>query len=957
MFFKKSSDSLKIKDRKILNENSFLGKYLYLILAFFIPFILMFTVFAIKGVAPFGTNQILVTDLWHQYYPFLVDFQDKLKTGGSLLWTWKSGGGTNYLALISYYLASPLNFLSILVPASFLRQFLYIITCVKIGCAGLFFAIFLKITFKKNDISITFFSIMYALCSFIMGYYWNVIWLDTIALLPLVIAGTFALLKSGKFRLYIITLALSILANYYIGLFTCIFVLLVSICYSIVEYKGIKNLIFNFLKMAGSSVVAIMMTCILTLPAYFALSHAYSASNSFPTNFAINIGNTADLGGVFQALQKVIANSVAFIEPTAKEGLPNIYCGIIPIIFGILYLFCSKIKLRERLCCLLLLVFFVFSFIIRQLDFIWHGFHFPNMLPYRFSFLYSFVLIFMAFRLFMNIESVKLKSVLFSIVGFIIVIACALVYNETFVIIASSFIAFIVIVWLLLYVLKIVPKTALAAAMCIIAVAEGVCSVVIGIKTVTVTTTTSYPLGTTDTYNCNDYAKKLEASTIDLPRTEVTKYHTLNDNALVGFNGISMFNSLTNQAITKYMEKFGICGWDACNRYTYQQSSPFTNLMLNIKYLISPYGTYLDQDHNELIYNSNSVKLLQNNYYIKQGFMVNEDLLNFDVDLAGINPIDNQNNIFNKATGLDGELYEYLDVVSQGHTEAEKLTVTKKNFGEYSFNKKDSSVTPHFKFNYEASKDGVACAYFSCGNAENVTLKVNDKDVVSNYVKRPYIMTFGNVKKGDKLSIYADIKDAESGSATVYCAMFNDELFQEGYDVLNESVLNATEVSDTKIEGKIDVKEDGLFYTSISYINGWRAYVDGKEVEITPVGNAMLAFELDKGEHTIKLSYVPEGFVIGSLISLFAVFVFAVMCIVSWRIKKSKTKNNEESQLLQEEKPAEQEINSFEQTKDSIDPTQSSLQQEENLTDQKENLEKKEEISIQPEESSSDQEE
>lgn len=38
------------------------------------------------------------------------------------------------------------------------------------------------------------------------------------------------------------------------------------------------------------------------------------------------------------------------------------------------------------------------SFIIRQLDFIWHGFHFTNMIPYRFSFLYSFVVLYMAYR-------------------------------------------------------------------------------------------------------------------------------------------------------------------------------------------------------------------------------------------------------------------------------------------------------------------------------------------------------------------------------------------------------------------------------------------------------------------------------------------------------------------------------------------------------------------------------
>ena len=38
------------------------------------------------------------------------------------------------------------------------------------------------------------------------------------------------------------------------------------------------------------------------------------------------------------------------------------------------------------------------------LNYIWHGFHFTNMIPYRFSFLISFVLVVMAFRAFMLID-------------------------------------------------------------------------------------------------------------------------------------------------------------------------------------------------------------------------------------------------------------------------------------------------------------------------------------------------------------------------------------------------------------------------------------------------------------------------------------------------------------------------------------------------------------------------
>lgn len=892
----------------LAKKEGFFKRNIWYILAFFIPFALMYTCFAIMKVSPFGNNQILVTDLWHQYYPFLVDFQSKLKEGGSLLWTWKSGCGTNYLALMSYYLASPLNFLSVLVPTSFLREFLAIIVCAKIGFAGLFFSLFLKITFKIRDASITAFGIMYALCSFILGYYWNIIWLDTVALLPLVIAGTIALLKEGKFRLYVISLALSILANYYIGLFTCIFVLLVSIVYCIVEFKGIKNLFKRFFGMAGATVVSLAMSAMLTLPAFFALQNTHSADNTFPQNYAINIGDTADFSGTMQAVAKVIANSVAFVKPTTKEGLPNIYCGVVAIVLGLLFLTCKKIKLRERIACTLMLVFFIMSFIIRQLDFVWHGFHFPNMLPYRFSFLYSFVLIYMAFRAYMNIEHTKLWQILVTTGLFMAVVAIAyknlnsdncINSDVTTAIIATVFIAFLVIVWLLLFSFKIVPKKAFSIALLIICVAEAACSTYIGTQTVTVTDGSYYPLGTPGTEKVVANMKQKEASTKDLYRAEVIKYYTLNDNALVGYNGISMFNSMTNSTVTRYMERFGICGWVASNRYSYQESSPVTNMFLNLKYLISPYGIHLDNTHMALVSQSGAVKLLKNKYYIPQGFMVSEDLLNYDIDTTSDNPFENQNKFFRLATGLDGDVYEQLEVVSQGHTDYEKLAVSKCGYGFYSYTLNDTSESnPHLKFNYTAPHDGTAYAYMQSGESENTDLMVNDNTKVTNYTKRPYIMQIGDVKEGDKLSVYNTLKNVTTGSCHVYCNMLNEELFQQGFEKLSESVLNATEVTDSKIEGTIDVKEDGLFYTSIAYDDGWSAYVDGEEVELTPICDALVAFKLGAGHHEIKLSYMPKGFIPGVCITLAAIAVFIAAIVLSTKkdliFKRSKAASSEE---------------------------------------------------------------
>ena len=873
------------------DEKTFLGRNIFIILGFILPFLLMFIAFAIKGVSPFGTNQILVTDLWHQYYPFLVDFQSKLHEGASLLWTWKVGAGTNFIALMSYYLCSPLNFLTVLIPEAWLREFLFIATCIKIGCAGGFFAIFLKSTFKRNDISITFFGLMYGLCSFIMGYYWCVIWLDTIAILPLVICGEIALLKQGKFKLFTITLGLSIIMNYYIGLFTCVFVVLVAIGYTIVSWTNLKTALKNLGKLTLFSLMGGAMSAIITLPAYFALGRAHSAGSTFPSKFAINIGSGANLAGVIEGFLKTIANSIAFVAPTTKEGLPNVYCGVIAIILGLLFFTCSKIKIRERIFCGVLEAFFIYSFIDRRLDYMWHGFHFPNMLPYRFSFLFSFVLIYMAFRVFQNIKYIKVYQILIALGLFLIVMGIAYNYDETLALIASAFIALLVIVWLVVYSLKLVPKKALAIALCIIAIAEGACTAYIGVKTVSVTSATGYPLSYKDVKAClNTIDEKEKLNNLDLYHEELTKYHTLDDVALYGMNGISMFNSITTESVSLFMEKLGICSWPGSNRYTYQDSSPYTDMLLNLKYIIAPNGNYLDTAHMDLVDQHASVKALENKYYVPQGFVVNSDILDFDVKTAPENPFDNQNTLYQLSTGNTDTMYEALEVVSQGHTSYDDFNVNKNSYGSYSFKKQEGcEESPHLKYNYTAPRDGSAYIYFKASGCDRCTIKINDQDLTSYYCKRPWIMTVGDVKEGDKISVYASVdKDTSSGSVSVYCNMLNEDAFQKAYEYYNEQHLSMTNLTDDMITGNITVTRSGLFYTSVAYDPGWKVYIDGRETPLSTISEGLVAFKISEGEHFIKMVYTPEGFRLGTMLTLGSIVLLIIISLFVWLYKRKK---------------------------------------------------------------------
>ena len=112
-------------------------KWNYHALAFAIPVVGMLLVMLVSQYAPFGNYSMLYSDMYHQYYPFFVEFRRALCSGDGLLYTWSVGLGMDYLGLIAYYLASPLNLLSVLVPEAILLDFFSLLMPVKLGLASL----------------------------------------------------------------------------------------------------------------------------------------------------------------------------------------------------------------------------------------------------------------------------------------------------------------------------------------------------------------------------------------------------------------------------------------------------------------------------------------------------------------------------------------------------------------------------------------------------------------------------------------------------------------------------------------------------------------------------------------------------------------------------------------------------------------------------------------------------
>ena len=140
-----------------------------LLISFLIPFVGMTVLMLLRQFQPFGSLSMLYSDAYHQYYPFFVEMRESILNGDGLLWNWSIGLGLDFLGLFAYYLASPLNWLSILVPKSMLLGYFSMLNPLKLGFAGLFFGLFLKKIFNRDDRSIALFSAFYATCAWALG--------------------------------------------------------------------------------------------------------------------------------------------------------------------------------------------------------------------------------------------------------------------------------------------------------------------------------------------------------------------------------------------------------------------------------------------------------------------------------------------------------------------------------------------------------------------------------------------------------------------------------------------------------------------------------------------------------------------------------------------------------------------------------------------------------------------
>ena len=220
--------------------------------SFLIAFLVLTLVLIITGSTPFGNNSIVVSDFRDQYITFINYFKTIFYGNNNFLYTFSGTLGTNMLNLSAYYLISIFNLTTIFVSSKYMYTFLTLIVLVKLSLSSTTFMYYLnkKNGFKKINYL---FAISYGLMSYNMAFYFHIMWLDAIILLPLVILGIEKIFKNEGSSLYIFALGLTIMSNYYIGVIVCLFSVIYFIYYYISNYNR-----FDKIKVIKKYIIGVM---------------------------------------------------------------------------------------------------------------------------------------------------------------------------------------------------------------------------------------------------------------------------------------------------------------------------------------------------------------------------------------------------------------------------------------------------------------------------------------------------------------------------------------------------------------------------------------------------------------------------------------------------------------------------------------------------------------------------
>ncbi len=911
-----------------------LSRNRFYFLAFFIPVILMYIAYAIFGLYPFGENSVLALDFNAQYVYYFEYLRDAFWGDGSFFYSWGRNLSGGMMGVVGYYLASPFTLIVMLLPRKMILTSLLIMILCKIGSASVTFNLYLQKSKGFTPLNATIFSVLYSMMAYMIIQTVDPMWLDGLVLLPLVALGLEHLIDDGRKLGYIIPLALMFVANFYIGYMIGIFTAIYFIYYLFFgkeERRGkVKDYLYTCCNYGVSSIVAVMLSAFMILPVYNALQLGKFDFTDPDFSFQVQFEPATILAQLLTAQY----------DSVNVQGSPEIYCGILTVVLLPMFFLNSKISLRRKFGYGFLCTVMFFSMYIKPVDMWWHGGQVPNWLPFRYSFIISFILLSMAATAFQHLDGIKPKHLGAIFFGEMAVILYIHGLGYEHLDVMSS-------IWLsiglagayliILYVKKMREGKRLVPIMllCIIS-GELVFNAVQTMhdldEEVAYSTKASYE-GFVE--NGRIAVDKMEQHDNGLYRSEKTYTRCINDNMAFGLKGLTHSSSVMNAKILSFIETLG---YNSRSYYTrYDGTTELADSLLGIKYVLDRDGKATPQagddvatinqrwrtmlhdsytlvdSHSYTEKNSDgsdkpetTIGIYENPNALSIGYMVDDDLLRID-HLGNDNPFNSQNVLLSTMLGQtefdeEGQIASTSSYYRRIPIEDAVLgAVTLSDYNGQACYTRQPDGDPTVDYRFTVDSDDEVMFFLKTENeqAVNLWLGVYDEEL-GDYVfgtngfgqyfetHNYSILSLGHFTPGTQVALRLTV--LEKDNATIikepFFYYFDRDAFQADIDKLKDQQLQIERFNTTHIEGTVEAQDGQVLFTSIPYEPGWTVKVDGKKVKTSEILKAMIYVPLTAGTHKISMSYTPPGFVSGVILFI----IGAGMCVMFYFYDKKNNK-------------------------------------------------------------------
>ena len=862
--------------------------------SFWLPLLIMTGYFIYRQMAPFGSSSLLTVDLGQQYVDLFAYFRHTLLHDPSaLFYSFSKTIGGEMVGVWAYYLMSPFNLIYLLFPGTSITTGIFIVTVLKYGFAGLAFAWLLTKTNTQKGWLVPTFSTAYALMGWMVANQLNMIWLDTTAILPLVVLGLERLFKTGKVRWFAGWLAVMLIDNYYMGymviLFSCLYWL-----YGATKYwQDFKTFGQHLLKFAWGGLLAVALSAWLLLPTFWALMQSKAQYNVTKLHWKFEYAP-------WKMLAKFVTGSFNFEQMPA--GQPNFYIAWLVLFAFVLYFLRKQPKWSVKISVLLVTAVLVLSFCYEPLDLLWHADQFPVWYPYRFSFVFCFWIVWI------GAQALTQKLTINWWQGSIMFGLAAALFGTVY--LNLKHVSYINLPNLLItiglaavsLVLLLVPKQnrmiyhLIALLLVATDMSINVVASLNNISYVSQSEFGNYTAALDKTVN------QIKASDSSFYRVGKTFTRTKDDPMQAAYNGADHFSSTFESIIPNFFGSIGQPDGDGV--VTYSNGTLITDSLLDMRYFMAktiPASQSDNANYNRYIpvtstkpdlahyqkkaqLSNSEATTYQNPYALGLGFAASDNILHLKVAKTTGDPIARQELIYqtlaNRSTTGLISAENFDQVVFQNVKQVTTLTGAV-------VNKKDLAKTGsiYFKFTPKTN-DSYYITLGSNLTTANASYYINGKELQQYPTYRHTIaVNVATNSKGKTVTFGIQMKKTSLWLQNFTLYKLNNSQFKQSAQTLQQSPWQLTQHSNRKLTGTINIKQQHqVLMTTIPYSAGWHATVDGKAVSTKKVINTFVAVPLSKGKHTVTLTYRPPYLVAGLSLSGIA----AVGTVAWFTLKRRK---------------------------------------------------------------------